>query len=749
MPPLLRFTRLSYWLLFGFGIIQTTLPCIGAPFVYSSAGNFIVTADFNGDARSDIAIVDKENGGVRFGYGTPDGAFNWVSWRSSGFTRVSSVAAGRFLGTRADSLAFAAHDSDFISLIGGSEDDASILPTQIRWSPKNSKSFFAVHAINRHEDTHDELRAIGLLDSTNATRVASQTYCISTFKNYGEGFSQIRESLSESYAHQFNRIKSKQSGKDFYTYFLQSATFTKPRLAVGELIDGDIIPFLTTPEIPNSGSYNANYLFGHFRDVDFWDFVFYGTEGQLIRACSINEVAGKFQVGETKTFTFPQQITQLLSVDGHKCSGLLALFGETLPIQLFSFDTTTAPVAMQSLETPKNVFPKFAVPLSNSFVVFSTETPSSKYYISRERAAEPLLYQTFQLGSDGHYAATTSGHVPGYNNDYAAIPKIHDRVVGSQKEKTEADMQSYTNTIPGTELSYQMSAIPGGEFVMGSPPTENKRADDEGPQHRVKISPFWMGQHEVTWKEFQMFVYQYDEQKMRAKYPTSDEVNQVSDAVTRPSKPYIDMSSGMGMKKGQPAIAMTQHAANKYCQWLSAKTGHFYRLPTEAEWEYAARAGTTKAYFFGNDLTDLSKYAWYYGLQDTDSAYHKIGQKLPNPWGLYDISGNVAEWVLDQYDESFYKMCADGGVVTDPWNKAVRPYPHSVRGGSFDDNPDKLRSAARFKSTPMWKESYPDLPKTIWWLTDNKTVGFRIVRPLKIPSAEEMASYWNNGVEKD
>jgi hypothetical protein len=105
--------------------------------------------------------------------------------------------------------------------------------------------------------------------------------------------------------------------------------------------------------------------------------------------------------------------------------------------------------------------------------------------------------------------------------------------------------------------------------------------------------------------------------------------------------------------------------------------------------------------------------------------------------------------VLDQYDESFYKSKAAQGVVSNPWNKAVRPYPHSVRGGSYDDESDKLRSAARFKSTPKWKESYPEIPKTIWWLSDCTTVGFRIVRPLKVPPPQEMAKYWFSGVEKD
>jgi formylglycine-generating enzyme required for sulfatase activity len=302
-----------------------------------------------------------------------------------------------------------------------------------------------------------------------------------------------------------------------------------------------------------------------------------------------------------------------------------------------------------------------------------------------------------------------------------------------------------------------MVPIKGGDFLMGSSDQESGHSDDEAPQHRVKVSPFWMQQCEVTWDEYEPFM-------LNVERPPSFDTNhttygnEIADIVAKPTKPYLEYSFGMG-KSGYPALAMTQHAANKYCQWLSAKTGHFYRLPTEAEWEYACRAGTTNAYSFGDDAHHLGDYAWFEDNslgRSGDLQYHKVGKKKPNPWGLHDMHGNVAEWCLDQYDPEFYAHVG-GKVLENPWNKATRSYPHVIRGGAWGSHnvkdggpsrPEHLRSAARLGSRREWKTD-PALPPSIWYLDASDFVGFRIVRPLRIPTAEEMYLYWNNGVEID
>lgn len=290
------------------------------------------------------------------------------------------------------------------------------------------------------------------------------------------------------------------------------------------------------------------------------------------------------------------------------------------------------------------------------------------------------------------------------------------------------------DTITGTEVTFKLVKIPAGSFVMGSPEGETNREEDEGPQKEIQLKGFWLGMYELTFDEYDIFRDREKDQDIEheggKKY--------VADAASRPSPPYEDPTFGMG-KYGFPAGSMTQYAALKYCKWLYEKTGVFYRLPTEAEWEYACRAGSTTAYPFGDDPADLGEYAWYY--ENSESVYHKVGQKKPNAWGLYDMLGNVAEWTLDQYQTDFLTQMGDA-PVEDPWSKPTKLHPRTVKGGSYDDDPESLRSAERLESSMNWKRRDPQLPKSFWWNTDSPFVGFRILRPLEQPSEEEVQKFW-------
>jgi formylglycine-generating enzyme required for sulfatase activity len=323
----------------------------------------------------------------------------------------------------------------------------------------------------------------------------------------------------------------------------------------------------------------------------------------------------------------------------------------------------------------------------------------------------------------------------------ADAPASPDDVPGAAAT-TQAEMKPYTDVLANAEVTFDMVPIPGGKFTMGSPDAEPGRSDDEGPQHEIEIEPFWMGKCEVTWDEYETWMFELDIQRRKLNKVEPTEREKLADAVTRPTKPYTDMTFGMG-KESFPAICMTQHAAKTYCKWLSAKTGRYYRLPTEAEWEYACRAGTTTAYSFGDDPARLEEYAWYF--DNSEDAYHQVGKKKPNPWGLYDMHGNVAEWTLDQYVPEYYRQFA-GKVTLNPFVVPAKLYPMAVRGGSWDDDPQALRSAARRGSNKDWKQQDPQLPQSIWYFTDALFLGFRVVRPLDEPSAEEKQKLWDAGV---
>lgn len=309
----------------------------------------------------------------------------------------------------------------------------------------------------------------------------------------------------------------------------------------------------------------------------------------------------------------------------------------------------------------------------------------------------------------------------------------------------QAGMKSYTEKIPNTDVVFEMVPIPGGTFKMGSPAAEEGRKDDEGPQVEVKIEPFWMGKCEVTWNEYELWGLGLDKQRRVAKEVQPNVWDKAADALAIPTKPYSDMTFGMG-KNGYPAICMTQFAAKMYCKWLSAKTGHYYRLPTEAEWEYACRAGTASAYSFGEDPAQLDEYAW--STDNSEEKYQKVGRKKPNPWGLHDMHGNVCEWCLDQYVADRYKQLGDK-LVENPFVRVTAVYPQVARGGAWTDEAPLLRSAARRGSSSDWKEQDPQIPQSIWYFTDANFVGFRVVRPLRVPTPEEAAQFEITEFEKE
>jgi formylglycine-generating enzyme len=299
--------------------------------------------------------------------------------------------------------------------------------------------------------------------------------------------------------------------------------------------------------------------------------------------------------------------------------------------------------------------------------------------------------------------------------------------------------RTFTETIPGTFVSFKMVAIPGGTLSMGSPAEQAFRDSDEGPQHRVHLTAFWMAEHEVSWDEYLAF-YQQTSGSGRSEDQVSAKANGV-DAITGPTPPYGNPGQGWG--RGQrPAITMTHYAAERYCQWLSRVTGKSYRLPTEAEWEYACRGGTQTPYFFSGEPKDYSNLYWWNRWFGTDTsvintyvnyALNSDGKTaLPqavaaNPFGLLHMAGNVREFCRDWYQPDTYEKVAGEAVIMDPAGPGSGDE-HVIRGGSYRRDAAALRAAARDHTrNQAWMITDPQIPKSLWWYSDCRDVGFRVV----------------------
>ncbi len=298
---------------------------------------------------------------------------------------------------------------------------------------------------------------------------------------------------------------------------------------------------------------------------------------------------------------------------------------------------------------------------------------------------------------------------------------------------------NFTEYIPGSAVSFEMVAIPGGTFRMGSPEDESFRKQDEGPVREVEISQFFMAKIEVSWDEYMAFFKQTG-----AQGKTTDSYLQKSsldvDAISGPTPPYGAPDQGWG-RGDMPAMSMTHHAAEVYCKWLSKITGKTYRLPTEAEWEYAARGGTSSPYFFegdpkryvdkglrnrlfGIDTTVINSYIIY--AENSGSRTAGPDASLENPFGLINMLGNVLEHCSDWYAENTYSQFP-GGIEKDPTGPASGKE-HVVRGGSYRNGAEMVRSASRdFTKSDAWLKTDPQIPKSVWWYSDCFYVGFRVV----------------------
>ncbi len=308
---------------------------------------------------------------------------------------------------------------------------------------------------------------------------------------------------------------------------------------------------------------------------------------------------------------------------------------------------------------------------------------------------------------------------------------------------------NYTEYIPGSSVSFEMVAVPGGAYLMGSPEDEPFRKENEGPVKEVRVDSFFMARIEVSWNEYLAFFKQTGALGKTSDAYLNTESGDV-DAISGPTPPWGAPDQGWGKGK-KPAITMTHHAAEVYCQWLTKITGKTYRLPTEAEWEYAARAGAPSPYFFegdpkrfvrqglrnklfGTDTAGINTFITY--QENSGARYADPGMGMENPFGLVNILGNVAEFCSDWYAKDAYSQYPDGPLFN-PAGPATGEE-HVIRGGSYRDGAENVRCASRdFTRTVAWLRTDPQIPKSIWWYSDCTYVGFRVVCEYSIPDIND------------
>ena len=250
---------------------------------------------------------------------------------------------------------------------------------------------------------------------------------------------------------------------------------------------------------------------------------------------------------------------------------------------------------------------------------------------------------------------------------------------GTTSETTREPLaESFKQMVPGSLVEFEMLLVPG-----------NAAAD---------IQPFYIGKHEVTWDEFAYWALCEDITEKKGILQR--------EKLLRPSAPHDSKSIYRGWgRDGQPAVGISRVAAEKYCQWLSERTGKSFRLPTPQEWDYAFEQGGDSLEQ-DHSADQLNEMAWYLenslDSETFDNRAMPVGQKQANQLGIHDMLGNAAEWVSGE-----------------------QPV---VRGGSFLTKPEALRGAwSETEDQSVWNRNYPNDPKSIWWYVDADYVGFRLV----------------------
>jgi formylglycine-generating enzyme required for sulfatase activity len=426
---------------------------------------------------------------------------------------------------------------------------------------------------------------------------------------------------------------------------------------------------------------------------------FYSRNRDCLRGSTLSIFCGKISVSNAPTSYVWRRVlwNPDLDVDATLDELCRRLFGsgagparELLRLECDRWEKTPLPRPLTAEDRHKDQSPG---PRGTGTLVQEFRLPDDLYreiwpadIVARMKALRDQAFKQIEASGDKHALQAFLYWTWTFDAFLEEAAAVHRKLpVSSVREEGKVSFEA-TDGLPadlalnlGEGVEVKLVLIRPGEFMMGSQTNSWGHHRNESPQHRVRVTkPFYMGIHEVT----------------EAQYS----------AVTG--------SSPSRGGKDRPVGGVSWNDAMDFCSKLSKKTGKSVRLPTEAEWEYACRAGTTTLWSFGDNEGDLDKYAWYAHKRLKDETTRDVGGKKPNPWGLYDMYGNVREWCLDRFAADFYKW-----APTDNPSGPETGMFRVLRGGSaynllFGRNAELARSARR-------AYGHPDIR--------NKEVGFRMV----------------------
>ncbi|HWH71159.1 MAG TPA: SUMF1/EgtB/PvdO family nonheme iron enzyme, partial [Candidatus Sulfotelmatobacter sp.] len=492
-------------------------------FTYETPREFFGSGDLDGDGHADVVIVDKETGKIRVGYQSSAGLFTWVDNRPSGMKGIGGFTLGKLLSPKFNALAFASADANQLTIVDASSTTATGKPLAIPFDAALGPNTIAAVDVGGEGNKPAADFYVASIYNSPDPNLAT------LLRNDGAQFPKVAEGPLSGAAVRANALALKAGQAELLVELVSDDK--GDTLQAQDLSSGKPVTVATVTGLAKG----SDYAVGNFRGGPTLDFLIYKPGESKLAFRPVEESAGKLQFGSGSSFDLGQPVQRVVTLSQGASQKLFVIFDGGKKAGLFTFDGKQAPVSVQSLMATNDLFTA-AASLPEGFAVFSQPASgkfSTRYYLYKASGAT--------------YAATAFGSLPSLaDNDNITIPDIHARIAGKQEVKAPGEMKLYTNSIPGTHVAYVMVPIPAGEFTMGSPEAEAKRKADEGPQHKVKIEPFWMGQCEVTWNEYELFMYPDEEKRTRAIVPTDAAGDKLADAVTHPSKPYVEMSFGMG-----------------------------------------------------------------------------------------------------------------------------------------------------------------------------------------------------------